>query len=123
MGNRFWPTLGNHDYDRGLTNYTNYFTLPNNERYYAAPPVDDIQFFVVNANDQEPDGTSSTSKQAMWLKGALAASTATWKIVLFHQPAYSSGEQGNTLNMRWPFQQWGASAVINGHDHQLRAAA
>src|SRR5215211_1189631 len=34
-GNRFWPALGNHDYDRGLSNYTNYFTLPNNERYYT----------------------------------------------------------------------------------------
>lgn len=116
-GNRFWPTLGNHDYDRGLSNYTNYFALPNNERYYAAPVQDDIQFFVVNSNTQETDGTSATSKQATWLKNALAASTATWKIVTFHHPAYTSGTEGDNTYMQWPFQQWGASAVISGHDH------
>ena len=34
-GNRFWPVLGNHDWDGGISNYTSYFTLPNNERYYS----------------------------------------------------------------------------------------
>src|SRR5688572_7298483 len=33
--NQFWPSPGNHDWDNGtLTPYTDYFTLPGNERYY-----------------------------------------------------------------------------------------
>src|SRR6266566_1061443 len=32
--NRFWPALGNHDWDSGDQPYLDYFTLPNNERYY-----------------------------------------------------------------------------------------
>jgi hypothetical protein len=115
-GNRFWPTLGNHDYDRGLSNYTNYFSLPGNERYYTFTQGN-VQNFIINSNTQESDGTSSSSKQAQWLQNALAASTATWKLVYFHHPAYTSGNEGNNTYMRWPFQQWGASAVFSGHDH------
>src|SRR6185436_4917475 len=33
--NRFFPALGNHDWDAaGALPYLNYFTLPNNARYY-----------------------------------------------------------------------------------------
>jgi hypothetical protein len=115
-GNRFWPTLGNHDYENGVSQYLNFFTLPNNERYYSVKK-DNIELFVINSNTQEANGTSSTSTQATWLKNGLAASTATFKLVLFHHPAYTSGTEGNNTRMQWPFQQWGASAVISGHDH------
>src|SRR5688572_15190055 len=34
-GNRFWPSLGNHDYlTPNAQPYLDYFTLPGNERYY-----------------------------------------------------------------------------------------
>src|SRR4051812_6180770 len=72
-GNHFWPTLGNHDYDNGATNYYSFFTLPGNERYYNVRQGN-VELFIVNSNTQERDGTSSTSTQAMWLKNALAAS-------------------------------------------------
>ena len=65
----------------------------------------------------EPDGTSPTSIQGQWLQNSLAASTAQFKVVIFHHPAYTSGSQGNNVYMQWPFQQWGATAVISGHDH------
>jgi hypothetical protein len=115
-GNKFWPALGNHDYDQGVQQYFNMFTLPGNERYYSVKR-DNVELFIVNSNTQEPDGTSSTSTQANWLKGALAASTATWKLVLFHHPPYSSSISADNTYMRWPFQQWGATAVITGHHH------
>ena len=37
--NRFFPTLGNHDYDSLFNNspYFEYFTLPGNEEYYDFP--------------------------------------------------------------------------------------
>ncbi len=116
--NEFFPSLGNHDYNssQGYKPYTDYFNLPNNERYYTTTDGN-LQIFVVNSDSHEPDGTSQNSKQATWLKNALASSTAKWKLVLFHHPAYSSGGIGSNNYMQWPFQQWGASAVISGHDH------
>ena len=116
--NHFWPTLGNHDWNStaGAKPYTDYFNLPNNERYYTKQ-IGNIGIFVIDSESQEPDGTSSTSVQANWIKNAMLASTAQWKLVFFHHPAYTSGGEGNNLYMRWPFQQWGATAVFSGHDH------
>jgi hypothetical protein len=115
--NHFWPTLGNHDWDPGdCTPYTDYFTLPNNERYYTVQ-VGNIALFIVDSESPEPDGISSSSTQANWIKSQMLASTAPWKLVLFHEPYYSSGPATNS-NMNWPFASWGATAVITGHDHQ-----
>ncbi len=115
--NRFFPTLGNHDWDTpGAKPYLNYFTLPGNERYYDffwGP----LQFFAVDSDSREPDGVSSSSPQAAWLQERLASSTAPWKIVYFHHAPYSSGTHGPTTWMQWPFKEWGASVVLSGHDH------
>ncbi|HKQ69905.1 MAG TPA: carbohydrate-binding protein [Polyangiaceae bacterium] len=32
-------------------------------------------------------------------------------------PSYSSGEHGSSDWMQWPFKDWGADVVLNGHDH------
>jgi tartrate-resistant acid phosphatase type 5 len=115
--NRFWPVLGNHDYRTdNATPYLNYFALPGNERYYHIRQGP-VHFFAVNSNSEEPDGNSSSSRQASWLKSALAASTAPWKVVFFHHPPYSSGQHGNSVVMQWPFKLWGAHIVLAGHDH------
>ena len=49
-------------------------------------------------------------------------SRAPWRIVYFHHAPYSSGYfHGSWTNeshhMRWPFREWGAHAVLTGHDH------
>lgn len=115
--NRFFPTLGNHDWDNGtLTPYLDYFTLPDNERYYdfVRGP---IHFFVLDSDTREPDGITSNSLQAQWLKTGLATSTAPWKLVFMHHAPYSSALHGSNSILQWPFRDWGASAVIAGHDH------
>ncbi len=116
--NRFFPALGNHDWvTAGAQPYLYYFSLPNNERYYNFTQ-EIVEFFAIDSDSHEPDGTTSTSAQAAWLRQKLAASNATWKIVYFHHPPYSSGTtHGSTTRLQWPFQQWGASAVLSGHDH------
>jgi hypothetical protein len=114
--NRFWPALGDCDLDTDLGDaYLDYFTLPGNERYYdvAAGPV---HFFMLNSDRREPDGTSSTSTQAMWLRDALAESTAAWKVVIMHHPPYVSDTTAAT-RMRWPYAEWGADVVMSGHTH------
>lgn len=129
--NRFFPSLGNHDYsDTGNWTgppsiYTDYFNLPGvgyssssgNERYYdfVAGPV---HFFVLNSNaGLEPDGTNATSIQAQWLRANLAESTSSWNVVYFHSPPFSSGTEGSNTWMQWPFEEWGADAVLSGDEH------
>jgi len=126
--NAFFPALGNHDYSDATPapeTYLTYFKLPGtgftntsgNERYYDFVEGR-VHFFVLNSNRQEPDGTSSSSVQAGWLKRQLAVSTSTWNIVCDHHPPYSSDRtHGSSAYMRWPFAAWGADVVISGHAH------
>ena len=126
--NAFFPALGNHDYSAATpapATYLTYFDLPGagfsnssgNERYYDFVQGP-IHFFVLDSNEEEPDGTSSTSTKARWLESQLAASTSTWNIVYDHHPPYSSDlVHGSTGYMQWPFAEWGADAVLSGHAH------
>jgi hypothetical protein len=115
--NRFFPTLGNHDWTTDNAQpYLDYFTLPGNERYYDFT-WGPLHFFALDSDSREPDGVGSSSPQAAWLQAGLANSTAPWKIVYMHHPPYSSGLHGSVDWARWPYQEWGADAVLAGHDH------
>jgi hypothetical protein len=132
--NRFFPTLGDHDYsDAGMTDnlpstYTDYFNLPgvgytsssNNERYYDFV-YGPVHFFVLNGIDlpaPEPDGLDALSVQAQWLRNQMGVSASTWNVVVLHKPPYSSGtKHGPAEYIQWPFAQWGADVVFSGHEH------
>ena len=115
--NRFFPTLGNHDWlVENAYPYLDYFTLPGNERYYDfvwGP----LHFFALDSDSREPDGFRKDSPQADWLQKKLAESSAQWKIAYLHHPPYSSGTNGGVAWMDWPFREWGAHLVLAGHDH------
>lgn len=114
---RFFPSLGNHDWGPNAGKaYFDYFSFRNQQSYYdfVQGPV---HFFVLNSNKEEPDGVSSTSAQAKWLKKTLLASTSAFQVVVFHHAPYSSGKHGSTPYMQWQFKEWGADAVLTGHDH------
>ena len=117
LENRFFPSLGNHDWQsEDAQPYLDYFTLPGNERYYEyvwGP----IHFFVLDSDTHEPDGADINSTQAVWLQSQMGISDRPWKIVYMHHPPYSSGLHGSIDWMQWPFAEWGADAVISGHDH------
>ena len=115
---RFYPALGNHDLDwDGGRPYFDYFTLPGNERYYTVRRWP-VQLYVLNSDWREPDGIHETSAQAAWLRERLAASDAPWKLVVLHQPPFTSSlHRDPALHLQWPFAEWGASAVLAGHDH------
>jgi tartrate-resistant acid phosphatase type 5 len=115
--NRFWPSPGNHDWGKNtLAPYLEYFSLPGNERYYDVD-LGLVHLYAVDSDPHEPDGTSPASVQGQWLKARLAASKSCYDLVFFHHPPYSSGAHGSSENMRWPFREWGAEAVLAGHDH------
>lgn len=115
--NRFFPTLGNHDWlDPGAKAYLDYFTLPGNERYYDLV-WGPVHLFALDSISGEPDGTSATSKQALWLQAGLQKAAEPWKLVYLHYPPFSSGPHGPTEKLQWPYGEWGATAVFSGHDH------
>ena len=134
----FFPTLGNHDWDtvRKEPEYTwgtpypylDYFDYlkqhsPNSQpavqgRYYNVSPNPLVDLFALDSDYREQDGTCCNSKQAGWLRGALADSKAPWKLVYFHHPPYTTArEDAPGAWMRWPFKQWCATSVLSGHEH------
>lgn len=115
--NRFFPTIGNHDMSTDFGQpYFDFFDLPGNERYYEFVRGD-VHFFALNSDWREADGIGAGSRQANWLREALAASVSPWQIVYFHAPPYVSMEAKQVPAMRWPFAQWGADMVLSGHAH------
>ena len=115
--NRFFPTLGNHDWTTNKAQaHFDYFELPGNERYYDFV-WGQVHFFAVDSDSREPDGVGRSSIQGQWLKEKLTASTGIWKIVYMHQPPYSSSYEGSIDWAQWPYKEWGATAVLAGHSH------
>lgn len=111
---RFYPSLGNHDW--GSTDakpYLDYFRVNRYYDFVQGP----VHFFVLDSDRKEPDGVSPTSEQGKWLRKTMMASTSPFQVVVFHHAPYSSGKHGSSDYMRWPFKEWGADAVLTGHDH------
>lgn len=143
LAQRMFPVAGNHDNDSGsgavLRNYFFNGTAPGVGGRYYSVRRGNTEFFGINtgwntsqsgnavdnasyAPTTEPDGNDYLSDQAQWLKEALRRSTAQWKIVYFHQPAFTSSinpgyHHPGYPRMRWPFGDWGANAVLAGHVH------
>ena len=115
------PALGNHDVmtSRGAAYLTNFIVPPNgvtrNSRFYAIRQANAL--FV--CLDVESSSYGADSPQYDWLVRTLAASTATWKFVYFHEPPYSSGHPNHLVRLiLCPlFEHFGVDIVFSGHVH------
>lgn len=118
--NRFFPSIGNHDYynSNSIQPYLSFFSLPEKETYYEFK-WGPVHFFALNSG-RNGEANCCDSEQAVWLKEKLAHSISPFKIVYFHHPPYSTSKHGSTESMRWPFKEWGASAVFSGHEHNYQ---
>jgi tartrate-resistant acid phosphatase type 5 len=121
--NKFFPTLGNHDFDVGnsATSYTNYFIgLPGNKRYYTFTQGP-VQFFMLSSDQREPSGTTVGSVQYNWFVNEVNQSTARWQVVMFHHPFQTSttSSHGPSNYMNWGFQNFGVDMVLQGHNHTM----
>jgi hypothetical protein len=109
-GNALWSCPSQFDWDLdSLTTFQGFFPLGGNKRYYTVT-IGDTQLFILDTSASDPDGITAGSTQGLWLQGALAASTAIWKIVIMERCPY--GSLYNDSNLQWPFQSWGADLVI-----------
>lgn len=121
--NRFFPTLGNHDWIaneaclyQGMLPYFSYFTLPGNQSYYDFV-AGSVHFFALDSDSHEPDGNKKDLKQYRWLVEQVKLSKAPFKIAYFHHAPFSSGKHGSYEKMRWDFASMGIDVVMSGHDH------
>jgi 3',5'-cyclic AMP phosphodiesterase CpdA len=110
--------LGNHDALVGRGRYE-FDTLDMPAARYRRT-VGDVDLFVLNSNGVN-DG------QTAWLETAIGASIAQWKIVVFHHPAWTSGEYRSNPGVvaRWVplFEQYDVDLVLSGHDHNYQRFA
>jgi acid phosphatase type 7 len=113
------PTPGNHEYETpGATHYYSYFgevAGPPGLGYY----VFSLGTWDLIALNSEID-VSAASAQVAWLRSYLRSATARCTLAYFHRPLFSSGQNGNTTNMRdiWRvLYEFNADVVLSAHDH------
>ena len=111
-GRPMWVTLGNHDVAAGYGDeQLRYLGLPD---LPYARKLEGVGLAFLDGN--RPDG-----QQARWLEAWLRAPGPRFRVVVFHQPAYSCGFHGPTPAVhRWwvpLLERYRAALVLNGHDH------
>jgi acid phosphatase len=141
---RWYMSLGNHDHGaHGLfrdalaeVNYTRRskkWYMPSTyyvQRFDFAAAADGAAAFsmdlvVMDTYDVSPHETKVSAAQLAWLDRTLAASTATWKLVVGHRPMYSAGSlHGSSRYMQdhvgKVLHRHKASAYFSGDDHTLQ---
>lgn len=132
---RFFPCLGNHDWNsyrhdwRNLP-YFQYFDFLRDfspqgvgeGSYYTVEPAPGLQLFALNSNLMAPGAPPAENvmheEQVAWVKAALANSTATFKVVFFHHPPFSTAQHDALAPwVDLPYEEWGAHLVLSGHQH------
>jgi 3',5'-cyclic AMP phosphodiesterase CpdA len=108
-------TLGNHDVriQRGRYQFA---TLSMPGPYYRRR-FGDVELFVLDSNNVNAAQTS-------WLQRVLSASSAPWKVAVFHHPAFTCGSyhSHHSVLRRWVplFERYGVQLALSGHDHNYQ---
>jgi hypothetical protein len=110
-----WVTLGNHDVLAGHgADELRHLGLPGLPYVRELPGV---QLLFLDAN--RPD-----QAQADWLAARLSEPGPRFRVVVFHQPAWSCSIHDSTpqVDRRWVplFERHKVALVLNGHDHNYQ---
>jgi predicted phosphodiesterase len=131
---------GNHDnsgsYPNGTTTYfTKYFPYPYQHATHNGSPVTfdpaTVQTYggLYYSYDYGPvhftlvdnySNLAAGSAQYNWVVNDLATTTKPWKILIYHEPAYSAGSDGDNTNVRVLeplITQYNVDLVYCGHSH------
>ncbi len=124
-GVRFELAVGNHELEFRPSNEANREIVRRLEVVRAQGSFysfveGPVEFFILDSSTPKITG-AARSEQIRWLQGALAASTAPWKVAAMHHPPYSSGGHGSDIAVREAveplFVEYGVDLVLTGHDH------
>ncbi|MFM7268553.1 MAG: metallophosphoesterase [Cyanobium sp.] len=112
----FHAVLGNHDIRTGNGDpQIAYRPFGMQGRWYSLRRGP-VELFMLDTNMN-----ARWQHQLPWLKKALAASSAPWKVVVGHHPIYSSGFYGDDpaaiARLTHVFERYGVQLYINGHEH------
>jgi hypothetical protein len=115
------PALGNHECQGGRPRlYLEQFSLRANGPE-GIEPGRAYSFEYGNALFVILDSNLDPAGQSEWLEAQLAGSTATWKFVVYHHPAYSSAPNRDNVKLRgaWGpiFDRHHVDLALQGHDH------
>jgi len=117
----YMPTIGNHEFEGGLSLYLDQFSLPGNERWYS--------FNWGNAHFvsiEIPSYFEASDERYSWLISDLEEASRDqridWVIVYFHFPPYSSGAHYpgySTIRSGLTpiLERYRVDLVLNGDDH------
>ncbi len=124
-GVRFLLAVGNHELEFQPSSKANQEivrrleTVSAQGSYYSVVQGP-VEFFILDSSTPKVTGAAG-AEQIEWLQGALAGSTAPWKVAAMHHPPYSSGGHGSDLAVREAvaplFIEYGVDLVLAGHDH------
>ena len=141
----WYAALGNHDY-RGHPGAQLAYSRGHRrwrmpDRNYVVPGpqlgIPDLDLFVIDTTPLVGDYDEALARlmrgriavpapdpQLGWLKGALQASRAGWKVVVGHHPIRSGGHHGGSPTLAADIEPLlaahGVQAYICGHDHVLQ---
>jgi 3',5'-cyclic AMP phosphodiesterase CpdA len=110
-----WVTLGNHDVTAGHgADQLRHLGLPELPYVRTLPGVQ-LLFL---------DGNRPDRPQAAWLTARLARPGPRFRVVVFHQPAWSCSVHGSSREVdRWwvpVLEHYRVALVLNGHDHNYQ---
>ncbi len=113
----FHVVLGNHDVREGRQDQRQYplFNMGGHNYFTLKQGGGLVELFMLDSTDLD-------LTQLGWFEQKLQASTAHWKIAVFHHPIYSSGKRhGSDAELRRKLEpllvRYGVNVVFSGHDH------
>lgn len=128
LASRSRPIPGNHEHlTARATGYFDFFSTRNvdvgtrAQGWYQWAPAPTWAAYAINSDCADVGGCNVGSPQERFLITALAANQSrACQIAYMHHPLFSSGENGNTPDVRPIWQALyaaGVDIILSGHDH------
>jgi tartrate-resistant acid phosphatase type 5 len=139
-----WYTVfGNHDYAGSIQAQLEYGNInqrwATKERYYSFEKeipgsANKVLFVFIDTNPFDPASSQSplsdlakqdTAAQLKWIEKVLSSSAANWKIVIGHNPLFTTGARKSEFPfvrriLQPLFTKYQVDAYFSGHEHDLQ---
>ncbi|EFN51072.1 hypothetical protein CHLNCDRAFT_141436 [Chlorella variabilis] len=91
--------------------------------FWDTTPSSLYNFYICSGGFKGGIRTQSWPNNVVWLQNQLAASKASWKLIVAHHPPRSSGRHGGSSEVKYAVEslirKYRAQVYFAGHDHDL----